>query len=1779
MRKHVFAAAAAAALVGAVGFMPANAIAAGYGKVTVENNGKTVVIGNDAISRTFDVSGKKLKTTLIDNKLGNAELTPGAGSEEFVIGSLKPVTMKEPSAALHSVKPSAVPAVQVSASTSEAGEGGHAANLAIDGKADTYWAAAEGEKDNPWFELNFGREVQVKKLKYTPRFDNTNKYQCTGQAYKLTVQAWENGAWKDVHEATLSKEKENVANQEIVLSKTVATTKLRLVITESYFWNSQSNPNHKHGNIAELEVLNEQGKSVLNEAATPWSVKANSNAQGDGGGAAALIDGNNGTYWHSRYGEGEGPKSLPVEVTLNRGANGNPFQTIKYRSRGVSNGAPGNGSWLEFQVYASDTEEGLFDKANLVKTANGSKTFKANYSGMNLSTAQGMKDLYFGLKEKCDKQFVGFKITKGAGGSFASGAEIDLMKESFTSVENPEGDPLCTSEMELASTKVEDVDHVINKENKHGKLVTFTFAPAKFGEANLTVVQKVAMYDGDHFMRKWLEIKSDNKSERINYIDGEHLNLTGAEKTWTIPTNAGGVVAMDVSRANLGQPFYAQGMFFGSEFPETDTQIVEDASIEKMGRTRYWTGKNFADFERDAQLDTAGEFVTWQNVCGASHTNGSDMNVLQSDFFAYITSIAKPSDFRIQYNSWFDNMMLITDDNILKSFKAVDKHLSETGVRPLDSYVVDDGWVNYNKDRVLDAPRTGTSLNKSGFWEFNTKFPQELTPSSSLVKKLGSNFGVWIGPRGGYNFYGSLADIMTAKGTGSKAGGSIDVADHTYVKNFGDMAVDWMKKWDVNYWKWDGFADGGQYGHFKQGEGVVGYSESNRHMYGGPNGFYHATDLWEQWINLFERVWKTADAEQINKLWISLTCYVNPSPWFMQWSNSVWIQCVGDRGEVHNGAMNDKMNTMLTYRDACYYDFIVKHQFQFPLANLYNHDPIYGKEGTGIKADSMNGEQFRNYLYMMGTRGTAFWELYYSDSLFDDEKYLVNADFLKWEEENFSMLRNAKWIGGKPSNVAGLSSSPTVTENGAQEAYGFSGFNVKGDEGIISMRNPDKAVKTITFTLADGMGCKVEGDYMVVVDHAYSNNGKPVAKAPATITKGDKVTVSLQPGETQVWHLSKDGDTVAPALSKVYTPENNIVRVQASEHVYGAKFEVFVNGKKVNLAEGAVKAYADLKTFDITLPEVPANGATISVKAVAGADAAGNKLAGELSRTFHVDGIIAQIGEVKCPNIAAKKHSVKGINGFAVQASMADAKAGTLVSQGDEWSLSINNEGKAVFTVNGVSAVSDVKVSGVASVAGVRENNGMLKVYVNGEIAGNKYDAKKVLGYEVKAAGIKASNKASIISCTVYDRSIGYDEVLASPLAELVKQVKALKPVVTAESWKAAGMDKALAAAEEALKGTDSAAQLKAYNDLKAAYGKLVPGQGEITVTNLAKGIAPTAGWLPGNNTPAGEAENSGSPLSRATDGAVGDVNGYGIFGKDSVLKPAYMQIDLGSEAVIQSAELWRYWGGNREYADTALVVSNDPSFEEKQVLYYSDLNGDKKDTFNLGVKPSEKTYAESDKGKKLFDNEKKPARGRYVRLYGNGYKGGEGKENHVIELKLTGYRISKPTDPFNLADFEALIARADEVLAHEKDYSIKSFAAVKKAYGPAVEAYKKAKAETESGEFTLTYDEVNGPREALRAALNCLKDPSESPMLPIEPSKPVYPMTPIEPSLPVEKPQGDNGTVKPNGEQKPAKPNKPSKGELVQTGDNSMVMIAGVAALGIAGLAAGIYLSKRTNA
>ena len=1126
-----------------------------------------------------------------------------------------------------------------------------------------------------------------------------------------------------------------------------------------------------------VKTTKEQKGSITLEAINRdgWTATADSyqNASGDSDGPASnLLDGRTESIWHSNYGggTGQGDQDYPHNVVITFGKDVT-FQSFSYTPR--KEGENTNGNIKGYKLYASTAENKLDYESEDWGEPIAEGEFEYN----------GTNPIYVNLKEACTAKQIKFVATSSNNGErFAGGAEFNLHADKAPV--DTDDRAFETSDLELKdgneAVKVEDTTATINGKEKTGKKVTFSFKPYTHKNVEYSIDEVIVMYEGDHFMRKFLEIDvPDDKmaDAEIDYIDLESLKVAESDAQWTIPRGQGGVVQMEEFKANLGQPIYIQGMFFGCEFPAADTEIVNGT-----GFMRYYSGKTFSRLKEDNQLTTDDKYVTWQTVAGAARS--TEQEVIQADFFEYIKSIATPSEFRTQYNSWFDNMMKISDENILNSFIEIDRELNKAEVSPLDSYVVDDGWNAYNNGSISEGSheQSGATINNKGFWTFNEKFPKELAPSSELVKKFGSNFGVWVGPRGGYNFYSTLADIIQTAKKGSKAGGSIDVADRTYVDNFTKMAVEWQKKWDVNYWKWDGFADNAQYNHFNNAGGADGvpvYSESNHHMTGGYHQMYHVTDLWEAWIDLMETVRKSEKEDNINNLWISLTCYVNPSPWYLQWADSVWLQCTADQRDASFGTT--KMNKQITYRDACYYDFLKNHQFQFPLQNLYNHDPIYGKEGTGMTVNTATDEDFQNYLYMLSTRGTAFWELYYSDSIMTDGKYEITGEFLEWAEANYHMLKNSKMIGGKP-DVTKLNN---FDSNEAQaEAYGFSCFD--GTDGIISLRNPSaSADKTIKFTFDRTMGvAENAGTLNYYLEHSYLLSDE--SAQTGTLEYGKEYTVNLKPNEVRILRVSAQKDTTAPKIDRIMTDGAKEITVKFDEKVSGNLFKV-ENGKVAS-----VKKSADDTTYHIELAEAPANEATVKVTPQDIKDMSGNKATEAASVVYHKDNVIVENGSVTAGELAAADKSLNSNNGFTVAATVTtDGKEKSLVKQDAQYELKVTAEGKASFTLNGATAVSGKVINDGAEhkVVGVKENNGMLKLYVDGTLEGSAYNADNRF-HTVKKAAITAGE--GVTAASVYDIAYGYDEVAKMGEPEGLPKLELTDSMITVSATSEGSKDKIL---------------------------------------------------------------------------------------------------------------------------------------------------------------------------------------------------------------------------------------------------------------------------------------------------------------------------------------------------------------------------------------------------
>lgn len=1051
--------------------------------------------------------------------------------------------------------------------------------------------------------------------------------------------------------------------------------------------------------------------------------------------AGNLFDGNLNTYVDEYNTHG-----YPVSLVIDLGST-QTVGSFSYNKRpGYTDAAYGiNGTMGGYKLFVSDDGQ--------TWTAAGEGAFtRADYNLHQEGSLFNVGDTVYGnLDQPRTARYVKIQQTSDALGSTEefTGAEVNLFSDQFKPAVKP-ASAIKASDLTLARVTVDDAKNIVRAE----------FNPVEVGGVTWQIAQITAMEDGAHYMNSHLEIKaSDPAKVRIDYIELDRFALpAGVEGLWSIP-DLNDVSSMWIGKHELmlGQPIYANGMFFGSEFPAEDTDVKGDAM-----QIRYYSGKTIAKMAADGESVIADgtTFRTWSNVVGAAQ--GTDTAVVQTDFFSYIDDIATPTDFRKQYNSWYDNMLGISPASVKKSFLGSEKGLAQNGVEPLDSYVVDDGWNNYNSDADPDTAvnpnDSGTTNNQTGFWEFNSKWPNELYDSTSLAHNLQSSFGIWVGPQGGYNYFGKFAQFLANSGTGEVQTDHwkcIDTGSRTYIKNFQDRFLDYQSRFDIDYWKWDGFAL------------RPCTNASHNHMTGGDNNMYYTSDMWEAWTDLFE-TFRAERAKEGKGLWINATCYVNLSPWMLQWVNTIWVQDSGDTGEAQN-ANAARHQQKIYYRDHVYSNLYQRNQVQFPLKNIYNHDPIYGVSD----ASNATTEVFREYLMDNAMRGTAFWELYFSPSIMDEEKWMVVADVLDFAESNYDVLQNAKLF---------TADGAFTGDNPASEVKGVYGYSAwEGDRGIVSFVNPTASEQTYSLKLTDVVGVP-KGVANLKTAQVY-----PYAAGITgdTYSYGDTVTVTLPAHSSKILQFGNaPANAVKPAIvSAKQTAEADgqaTVRVRFSTRM-GDKASFKLDGKAV-----AAKLLDDYRTYELTVTGTAA-GKDLSI---AGIKSAYDVAAADQTVKVSTAGDVATVEKAEdakdAVSVAYKteatdklmlavsgktgqiaKAGIAGTGDFSVRLGVnTKATGATVLAQGDAqatgWQLGIDADGYAVFTVGGLSVTSKHDVTTVTkkatgtfntdayqptetatatagkvndgkthALAAVRELNGMVKLYVDGELVNSAYDGGK----------------------------------------------------------------------------------------------------------------------------------------------------------------------------------------------------------------------------------------------------------------------------------------------------------------------------------------------------------------------------------------------------------------------------------------------------------------------
>ena len=1251
-----------------------------------------------------------------------------------------------------------------------------------------------------------------------------------------------------------------------------------------------------------------------------WTAEADSVATNEGanGGADKMFDGKNDTYYHSKYNEGtDAERKYPHNIYVDFGAE-KSFQSLRYQQRVDAQGNPTvSGHVKSYKIYTGDSIDALKQATDAQPVAEGSFDNK--------------KETYVNLKEKVTAKCVRIEFVdchdpsdSNVSKDVACCSEFDFFEDTATFPEaTDDATQLKTSEM-----KVQGEPELTEKDGV--KTLTFTFEPKRVRGVDYTIKEVITMKDGDSFMRKRLDIsvgEGQAEKAKIDYIDLENMQISQddlkKDEYWSIKDNMADNPDMGGMKGDyleLGQPYYVGAMYWGCEFPETENKIKGSNSF-----IRYYYGKSLKSddkFEYNEGNEN-GKMTTWDAVVGAARSR--DYSVTQSDFYEYIETIAIDTEFRQQYNSWYDNMKEITDEIIQKSFFEIEKGFTQYGIAPLDSYVVDDGWTNY-----------------SSFWDFNNKFPNELYNSSLQVNQLASNFGLWLGPRGGYGTERTIANWIASNGLGSvnnQSGGDINISDARYLTKLNkDVFCEYQDKFDINYWKLDGM--------------LLNPSTEQSEYYVTGNPLYTISETYERWTDIFEDM---RDNRAGKDLWLNMTSYTNPSPWHVQWVNSVWMQNTGDTGYTDSFNATDE-EAMLTYRDNAYYNFLNEREWQLPNKYFYNHDPVYGLTANDAyhRPDiKYTDDEMRNHLYMLGTRGTAFWEYYYSYSMFDDNKWQINAEAAKWIEDNFDILQISQMFGGKPNDG---------------NVYGYSCWN--GKEGILSIRNPKNEAQSykVTYDRLIGVGEDLGTVYgKVVVGDQRHQTDEP-------LTYGKEVTYTLNPKEVLILQFGEKDETPAKILS--VEGNGKEAEVEFDETIRTPEAGMFkVDGYEVTKAE----LKADRRTVKLTLDKELKDARTVSVSVDGVKDTVGNTSKVSAQNDAFKDGIITGVisDDLKDGAVSTKaKYSVDGHGGFTVTGKIkTDSKDVVLAEQKGAYKVGIDGEGYLTFEFNNMKITSKYdqktvdkandsytsETKGIAAdgkehqFSAVKEINGMIKLYLDGKVVASTYSEDKANPEIAKGETIFAQGltKDEVSYITVLDRSLAYDEV---------------KDLIDTED-------------NVVLAKNNPKVKVTAYD---ATVNTAVAEKPDRPFSMVNDGVKSTANYLELTDT------------------------------SDSQNHSRYVQFDLGDEYDLMKIHMTRYWDGSRKYGPTVIQLSTDENFAaDKTTTVY---NSDKDNVHKQGAGKDE-FYVETAAGKEMWNAENsEPVTARYIRVYVNGRENNQGTSDHIVEFEAYGAKdggaIIRPDRP-----------------------------------------------------------------------------------------------------------------------------------------------------------------------
>ncbi len=423
---------------------------------------------------------------------------------------------------------------------------------------------------------------------------------------------------------------------------------------------------------------------------------------------------------------------------------------------------------------------------------------------------------------------------------------------------------------------------------------------------------------------------------------------------------------------------------------------------------------------------------------------------LRRDFLAYLErERAHPYRTFLHYNSWYDLGYFNKYDEAgaLDVIHAFGDELHVKRGVTLNSFLFDDGW---------DDSKT--------LWHFNSGFPHGFTNLKRAAAEYGAAPGVWLSPWGGYGQpRKDRLQYGKAQGYETNAGG-FALSGPKYFKLFHDTCVDFIKRYGVNQFKFDGT---GNASHVVPG-----------------SAFDSDFDAMIALIGDLRRVEPD--------LFVNLTTGTFPSPFWLRYCDSIWRG--GDDDSF--AGVGTPREQWITYRDGDTYAGIVKKGPLYPINSLMLHGMIYARHAGKLATDP--GNDLRNEIRAYFGTGTQLQEMYMTPSLLSTQNWDDLAQAANWSRGNAGTLVDTHWVGGDPVKL---------------EPYGWASWSA--EKGILVLRNPGDTPGTIDIDVALALELPEAAPQRYTVSSPWHES----TTAPRRLAAGAPQTFRLAPFEVLTMEL------------------------------------------------------------------------------------------------------------------------------------------------------------------------------------------------------------------------------------------------------------------------------------------------------------------------------------------------------------------------------------------------------------------------------------------------------------------------------------------------------------------------------------------------------------------------------------------------------------------------------------------------------------------------------------